>query len=130
MYRTTCQRCGSHYAYVRVYRGPGLSRYVSVPLGLLCLVGMIVGGLGWMAEELLALGTATATLFLEVGVASILFVGLLMFAELQARRSRGAEGFCGGCGHLWTRPPSQRVHTWNRGTSRSPQPPKISHRRM
>jgi len=120
MYRTTCRRCGSHQAYVRVYRGHGLSRHVSVPLGLFCLVGMIVSGLGWIAKDLLALGTATATIFLEVGAASILLIGLLVFAELQAQRSRGAEGFCGGCGHLWTKPPSQWFTPWYRAVGRSP----------
>jgi hypothetical protein len=82
---------------------------------------MIVGGLGWIAKDPLASQAATATMFLEVGVASILLFGLLMFAEMQARRSRGVEGFCGSCGVLWTKAPNQRSHTEYRATSGGPE---------
>ena len=110
MYRTSCPTCGSDRAYLRVCRGPGLSRYVSIPLGLLCLVGIVVGVTGWLAKESLSLQPATATTLLEVGVASFLLLGLLMFAELEAKRTRRVNGFCGSCGDLWTRPLSRRRH--------------------
>lgn len=97
-----CPSCGSHHAYMRVSQGPGLSRYVSVPLGLLCLAGMIMGGMGWLAKDPFSLHTATAIIFIEVGVASVLLFGLLLFAEIQARRSRRVDGFCGRCGDRWT----------------------------
>ena len=102
MHATTCPRCGSHHAYVRVSRGPGLSGYFSVPLGLLCLVGMIAGGVGWLAKGPLSLPMAVVTTLLDIGVASVLLFGLLMFAEFEARRTRRVEGFCGSCGDRWT----------------------------
>jgi hypothetical protein len=88
-----------------VHRGPGLSRYFSVPLGILCLVGMIVGGLGWLAAAPLRIETSLVTMLLEVGIGSTLLFGLLIFAEIQARRSREVKGFCGSCGDLWTKAP-------------------------
>jgi hypothetical protein len=81
---------------------------------------MIAGACAWIAKDATMLEPARMSLLIEVGIASFLLVGLLTFAEIQARSSRGVEGFCGSCGDLWRKPPDQPVNLWYQGALRSP----------
>jgi hypothetical protein len=115
MYRIRCPSCGSRHAYIRRYRGSGLSRYVVAPLGLLCIAGMLVGALAYVAQDTLMLEAARIEILADMGIASLLLLALLILAEIHARRSTTEEGFCGSCGDPWKKTSNQSGNDRYRG---------------